>query len=111
MFKEESMHIRSYLSALEYVNAKRESLGLPPLERLPVGRPGDMQRCVIARAVPGAAVNTHLEHPQVMEKLPGEVSTFVMAFDSEGIHRGQRCDPAKLVDGGIDDDKGCLVST
>jgi hypothetical protein len=35
------------------------------------------------------------------------VARFVGAFDFEGSVRGG--DPAVLVEGGIDDDKGCLV--
>jgi hypothetical protein len=102
------MHIRPYLATLAFVNRERARIGLPALERLPEGRPGDPRDCVIARTLPGALVAGMLAVPgQPPRVLPPEVARFVACFDSEGSLRGG--DPAVLVDGGIDDDKGCLV--
>ncbi|HLU37785.1 MAG TPA: hypothetical protein VK081_00265 [Planctomycetota bacterium] len=103
------MHIRDYLAALEFANAQRRAQGLPPIDRLPSGRPGDSVRCAIARAVPGAVVgSTHVgidNGPRA--PLPREVAAFVRAFDRESV--APESDPGTLVDGGIEDDKGCLV--
>jgi len=40
--------------------------------------------------------------------LPRDVRSFIAAFDRNG--SGKPVDPGSLVDGGIEDDKGCLVS-
>jgi hypothetical protein len=102
------MHIRHYLAALKFVNRERRRLDLAALDRLPEGRPGDPHDCVIARTLPGATVARHLQVPgHAARLLPGPVFQFVCEFDFEGsVHGG---DPAALVDGGIDDEKGCLV--
>src|SRR4249919_3946420 len=105
------MHIQNYLATLEFVNRERAARGLAPLDHLPAGRPGAMTDCVIARAIPGARVGakTFDAGKGPHQALPGKVKTFVHAFDWEnGPAHGER-DPASLVEGGIDDDKGCLV--
>jgi len=107
------MHIKSYLATLELVNHERVALGLAPIERLPQGQPRDPMDCAIARAVPGSVVDgIHIKPPSsaLQRRLPPEVRKFVAAFD-RGARRGAAAlDPALLVEGGIDDDKGCLVS-
>ena len=105
------MHIRAYLAALEFVNEERAARGLAPLDRLPEGLPGIAADCVIARALPGSRVgaNTFDDRATDTRKvLPREVSRFVRAFDGESMPF-RTCDPATLVDGGIDDEKGALV--
>lgn len=103
------MHIRYYLAALEFVNGERKSLGLEPLNEIPLGRPGDPHRCAIARAVPGSTVSATIELPDGSVKpLPAKVRRFVQSFDVEGFCHDD-CQPGGLVDGGIDDEKGCLV--
>lgn len=43
--------------ALNLVNAAREAVGLPVLDRLPVGRVGDCHDCPVARALPARAID------------------------------------------------------
>jgi hypothetical protein len=109
------MHIRNYLATLAYVNRQRAALGLAPLERLPAGRRGDPNDCAIARALPGATVRDTLDLPgRARRKLPARVRSFVHSFDREeqgprGVFAIGERDPADIVEGGIDDEKGDLV--
>jgi len=101
------VHIRDYLAALEYVNEQRGELGLPELDHLPAGIPGNPLRCPISRALPGALLNVGVNVVSA-QKLPSKgVFRFVEAFDQKSNTRP--VDPGSLVDGGIEDDKGCLV--
>lgn len=104
------MHIREYLATLELVNKERRRAGLPELDHLPAGMPGHSRRCVIAEAIPGASVGSHAMRTtrSSFRALPRDVIRFVAAFDQEGGR--EQVDPGTLVDGGIEDDKGCLVS-
>lgn len=102
------MHIRDYLAALELVNEERRKLGLAALDHLPGGVPGDARRCVIANAIPGSLVGRDRIAGSARRRLPRDVRAFVAAFDRSG--RGGAVDPGSLVQGGIEDDKGCLVS-
>ena len=106
------MHIGDYLATLDFVNRQRAARGLEPLDHLPEGSPGDSRDCVIARAVPGSRVTRIISsndgRPAVVP--PRAVRSFISAFDRQGLTQGKAVsDPGKLVDGGIDDDKGCLV--
>ena len=105
------MHIRHYLATLEFVNEERVALGLDPLDHLPAGTPGNSEDCAIARAVPGSLVGSGsiTRHDRQRTKLlPAEVARFVQTFDREA-HLAHVSDPGRLVKGGIEDDKGCLV--
>lgn len=104
------MHIRDYLAALKLVNEERGKMNLPPLERLPEGTPSDSVRCAIAMGIPGATVTGIVITPQGRQRASPEVRSFIRAFDAAG-RRGVETpvDPCALVEGGVDDDKGCLV--
>ena len=101
------MHIREYLAALALVNEERQRAGLPRVDHLPAGVPGDSARCAIAKAIPGAHVTDVLRAGSTVRELPGEVRQFIQSFDRSG--RRESVDPGTLVDGGIEDDKGSLV--
>ncbi len=102
------MHIRVYLAALQLVNEERRRAGLPELDHLPEGIAGDPRRCAIAKAIPGAHVDHVLRTDSGARPLPPDVLRFISAFDRR---RGRGLvDPGSLVQGGIEDDKGCLVS-
>lgn len=104
------MHIRNYLAALEFVNQERERRGISPIERLEPGMPADPMQCAIARSIPGVSVTDGIHDPERgTRKLPSDVLAFVASFDAGGWPRGGELDPADLVNGGIEDDKGCLV--
>ena len=104
------MHIGDYLAALALVNEEREGAGLPPLARLPRGFPLDPRRCVIANAIPGSIVYERLWTARGSRELPPAVVRFIGEFDLRGLQRrGELVDPCALVDGSVDEDKGCLV--
>ena len=105
--KEANMHIRKYLAALELVNEERRRMGLPVIDHLPKGIPGNGRRCVIANAIPGTVVGHHSIGGMVRRSLPRDVRSFIAAFDQSASRKA--VDPGSLVDGGIEDDKGCLV--
>jgi len=100
------MHIRDYLAVLELVNEERLRMGLPELERLPSGIPRNSRGCVIANAIPGARVGSERILGSTMRRMSREVRSFVAEFDR---NHGSAVDPGALVEGGIEDDKGCLV--
>lgn len=104
------MHIRNYLAALEFVNQERERRGLSPIERIEPGVPVNTNQCAIARSIPGVSVTNVLHDPERgTQALPREVLAFVASFDAGVLRRRAELDPADLVEGGIEDDKGCLV--
>ena len=77
-----------------------------PVTRIPVMLSGAYSP--LSRTLPGAVVAARIHVPGLPTRLlPEPVRCFVRTFDFEGSLRGG--DPAVLVDGGIDDDKGCLV--
>jgi hypothetical protein len=45
-------------AVLGWVNHARRAIGLPPLNQLPKGIPGDVGRCPLAEAVPGLEVHS-----------------------------------------------------
>jgi hypothetical protein len=102
------MHIREYLAALELANDERARMDLPALDHLPAGTPRDPLRCAIANAVPGAKVTSFLTREGKVRRLSRDVLRFVQAFDRRSSATGA-VEPGALVDGGIEDDKGCLV--
>ena len=72
--------------------------------------PAHPEQCAIARSIPGAHVTGVLRDLErgTLKFLPADVFAFVASFDAGGF-RGRELDPADLVQGGIEDDKGCLV--
>jgi hypothetical protein len=100
------MHIRDYLATLDFVNEERARVGVSPLDHLPAGTPRDPRDCVVARALPGAIVVDGIEFGTTRRELPRAVRRFVREFDSN-----EQGDAAALVEGGTEDDKGCLVPT
>ena len=110
------MHIRDYLATLDFVNEERARVGLPRLDHLPAGTPTRPGACVIAKALPGAIVAGHNAPEAIVigdwhRRIPSAVRRFIWEFDAAGDPDEGRIlrDAAALVEGGTDDDKGCLV--
>ena len=87
-------------AVLGWVNHARRAIGLPPLNQLPKGIPGDVGRCPLAEAVPGLEVHSSYcvaasrqarwlagawgaeLGPDGRFQLPPPLTAFVHAFDA-----------------------------
>lgn len=80
-------------ATLEYVNAVRAEFMLPPLSKLPKGRVGARDGCVVYNALVDTgvvrAVGTSYTHmagsPRLLRAHPREVKEFIVAFDNRRI--------------------------
>lgn len=71
------------IKSLESINAWRDSYGLPPLDRLPRGVPGDTQQCTLARAFHSSMMEMGLDEHTIHWSVGGGGSVELRWKDPE----------------------------